>query len=77
MENRHISSLGDVDVHKVVRAGNEIVPFQSPAELVGLNADDGIDRLVEVLLPPEHLGGHCVTLYFQTSSGKGLCDDKL
>jgi hypothetical protein len=51
--------------------------FQGPAQLVGLDADDRIGRLVEVLPPAEYPGGDRVTLYFLRISGERLFYNKI
>ena len=76
-ESWHVGALGNVDAYRVLFACYQIVALQSPAELVGLNADNGIGGLVKVLFPSEHLSGHRVALYFLISSGKCFCNDKL
>jgi hypothetical protein len=54
----------------VVLPGHQVISFEGPPKLVGLNAHNGIGGLVEVLAPAEHLGGHGIALYFVGPSGQ-------
>jgi hypothetical protein len=54
----------------VVLPGHQVIPFEGPPKLVGLNAHNGIGGLVEVLAPAEHLGGHGIALYFVGPPGQ-------
>jgi hypothetical protein len=56
--------------------GHQVIPFEGPSELVGLDAHDGIGGLVEVLAPAEDLGGHGIALDFVGPSGQGGIRDE-
>jgi hypothetical protein len=54
----------------IVLPGHQVIPFEGPSKLVGLNAYNRIGRLVEFLAPAEHLGGHGIALYFVGPPGQ-------
>ena len=70
LKNRNISAFGDVDADGIVLSGHQVIAFEGPPKLVGLNAHDGVGGLVEILAPAEHLCGHGVALYLVGPSGQ-------
>ena len=64
-------------MYRVVLAGNQVISFQCLTKFVGLNTDDGIGSLTEVLVPAENLSGNRLTLDLVPSSGNGFQNHKL